>query len=79
MKTIAEQWFMVELIVLPPEASQLQRREMRRAFYAGYAAACSDLLTSANEAKEQSQFNGHLESVHAESMKFVDDMHAGRT
>lgn len=33
--TIAEQWAEYAIAVMPPSASAVQRREMRRAFYAG--------------------------------------------
>ena len=35
MNTILEQWNLFEELVVPKHANQVQRKEMRRAFYAG--------------------------------------------
>ena len=35
MNKIQEQWFMLEKFVVPETAPEIQRQEMRRAFYAG--------------------------------------------
>lgn len=35
MNTIAKEWAAFERMVLPPNAPPIQRKEMRRAFYAG--------------------------------------------
>jgi len=35
MNTIQQQWCMFEKTVIPVDAPQMQRQEMRRAFYAG--------------------------------------------
>jgi hypothetical protein len=35
MNTIQEQWNLFEVLIVPKNAHQVQRQEMRRAFYAG--------------------------------------------
>lgn len=39
MKTINERWKEFEAEVLPPEAPKVQRIEMKRAFFSGFATA----------------------------------------
>ena len=39
MKTIREEWADFEQMVVPKEATQLQRKEMQKSFYAGFSSA----------------------------------------
>jgi len=48
MNTIQGEWEKFESIVIHPEAGQLQRKEMRKAFYAGFYSAVT-LLDGLND------------------------------
>lgn len=74
-RTIAAQWVNFSLAILPADASQVQRTEMRKAFYAGAAAmlgecgAIADLSDDAGVAV--------LEGLHQEVLLFTAEMVAG--
>lgn len=44
IQTINESWKSYESMVLPKEAGEIQRREMKRAFFAGFGYAMDTLL-----------------------------------
>jgi hypothetical protein len=72
MKTIAEHWREFEQMVLPPMASTIQRREMRRAFYAGFQSCLSAAIeigtTSDGDDKQGAEM---LQRLQDECQQFV--------
>lgn len=69
MKTIAEQWLEFSTMVLPDTVSDVQRTEMRKAFFAGFH-ACMTTHLDASDLPE-SQAVAVLEKYKAESEQFV--------
>lgn len=51
-RTVAHEWKQFEAAVMPPDAPTIQRREMRRAFYAGVWAMLNLASTIADEFDE---------------------------
>lgn len=79
MRTIAQEWTRFEAAVLPPEAGQVQRQEMRRAFYAG----CHTTLTLGMQMAAESGDNDDvgatmMDRLHRECLQFVDDIQKGK-
>jgi len=79
MQTIAQQWIGFEKAVMPATAGSLQRNEMRRAFYAGFAAALAAGLDMADESGENDDIGATMwQRLHEECAQFGRDIQAGR-
>lgn len=76
LNTIDAQWRTFERLVMPEEASDLQRREMRRAFYAGFESALMMNLRVAAESEDAGV--AMLEGLHQEARMFARDVATGR-
>ncbi|MEK7178578.1 MAG: hypothetical protein AAB721_02910 [Patescibacteria group bacterium] len=78
MKTIAEQWLEFSTLVLPDNVADVQRTEMRRAFYAGFSACLFSLRDLSerdlSEPDSIAEMNGYM----SEALEFADRLEAGR-
>lgn len=75
MKTLASQWDSFRLLVVPAGASDLQLREMRRAFYAGAEAMRTTLLSVPDgDAEEMAA----CDAINAELGQFAAAVREGR-
>jgi hypothetical protein len=77
--TLAASWASFEAGALPVMVGDVQRREMRRAFYAGAAGMLGtimDMLDPGDDATEADLDN--MDKLHAEIVRFGEDMEAGR-
>lgn len=75
MNTVQQQWAMFEKLVMPKDAPPMQRKEMRRAFYAGVEAT----LRLQFEMGDVSDDAGvaMIEGWHDECRRFAQQMAAG--
>jgi hypothetical protein len=69
MKTIAEQWLEFSAMVLPDTVSDVQRVEMRKAFFAGFHASMMSHVEVAE--LPDAQAVAQLEKYEAEGEQFV--------
>lgn len=76
MNTIADMWETFNRTVVPAEASDTQRREMRRAFYGG-AAGFLHLQLAIPEDTSEAAFSAFLEVWNDELEQFVLLVQAG--
>lgn len=66
-KRLAAEWASFERLVLPARASEVQRTEMRRAFYAGAQATFHVMMSTLTPGDEPQDADlTMLESLHAE-------------
>lgn len=75
MRTIADQWASYERAVLPKDASAIQRRECKRAFYAGAQAVLGMQFDIANLSEDAGV--ACLDGLLAEGEQFCRDVLAG--
>jgi len=76
---MAEQWDQFARAVLPPQISTLQRREMRRAFYAGAESILFRVIQSfAPESEPTDEDLKIMENIDRELKEFARDVKAGR-
>lgn len=76
--TLAAQWASYEVILLA-EAGEVQRRETRRAFYAGAQALLVVMTSGLSDHAETTESDEALmASVDAELKQFVRDIEEGR-
>ncbi len=78
MRTIAQQWTQFERLAMPPSAGQLQRKEMRRAFYAGFQASLSVGVEIADADLSDEAGAAVLQGLHEECQLFAGEIAAGR-
>lgn len=70
IKSVAESWLSFWKAVAPPDASDTQKTEMRRAFYAGaWAVMCQVRRVGDDDVPEDAGVR-HLESLHQECRAF---------
>jgi len=70
MNIIEIEWVAFERVVIPDNASTTQRREMKKAFYAGVACFFSRLMSLESEKETQKI----LESLDSELRSFANDI-----
>lgn len=76
---MAEQWDQFARAVLPRDASITQKREMRRAFYAGGQAIIFKIVTAlAPDAEPTEDDLKLMDDLHQELNAFAADVKAGR-
>ncbi len=79
MKTVAELWQSYANDVLPKHASATQRRETRRAFYAGAQAFFGAIVAGLSEGAEPTEEDVQsLDTLHEEFKAFARDVAAGK-
>lgn len=79
MRTIAQQWTEFEGRVLPAGAPDIQRREMKRAFYAGFFGALMAGMEMADESKASDDVGvTMIQRLHDECHRFAAEVQAGR-
>jgi hypothetical protein len=80
MRTIAQQWEEFSRLVFTNGAPDIQRQEMRRAFYAGFQGAMNVLTGMAAEEDEMSDeaAQGIFTGLQDECQAFAQDIAAGR-
>lgn len=77
MKTVSERWREFETI-LPRGSSALQRREMRRAFYAGFYSALMAGIEMADQTGDDDEAGvQQIEALHVECRRFAADVRSG--
>ena len=77
--TLAAQWASYDRNVLPATAGDVQRKETRRAFYAGAQALVEVLTHGISDAAELTTDDDALmASVDAELQQFIRDVKEGR-
>lgn len=76
MSTIAEQWLEFSAMVLPNNVSDVQRTEMRRAFYAGFHSALSSARGLAD--LEESEGVKRLQAWQDEAAQFGERIASGK-
>jgi hypothetical protein len=62
---ILEKWNTFSALVLPAEVGEIQRTEMRRAFFAG-AASCFDIVSSIDKQTSEDAGCALLDEIHRE-------------
>ena len=78
MRTIAQVWAQFDAKVLV-NAGEVQRREMRRAFYAGFHSCLVASLDIARESRDNDDLGATMmERLSQECLAFVDEIKAGR-
>ena len=75
--TIAALWLRFELLCIPPGAHPIQRREMRRAFYAGVQGAL-DALGEASSLVSVEEGAKRINLIHDECQLFAAAIEAGK-
>lgn len=79
MKTVAELWQSYVDDVLPKNAGAVQRRETRRAFYAGAGAILGAVVSGLSEDPEPTNEDVRaLDTLHEELHAFARDVAAGK-
>jgi hypothetical protein len=79
MKSIVELWVSFASAVMPKNASAVQRKEMRRAFYAGFHAALMAGVQMADESGDDDDKGvAMIQRLHDECAQFVVEVQAGR-
>lgn len=74
MNTIAEQWAIFEMLVMPKDASPVQRQEMRRAFYAGAEAMLRLQYVACDKGVSENGGVMMLEGWHDECRRFAQQV-----
>jgi len=78
-KTLFEEWFAFAAAVIPEQATDVQRREMRRAWYAGAATLFSIITSGLDPDAESTEADlAYLDSLNKELEKFAIDVGEGR-
>ena len=77
MNTIASQWASFEHSVVPANASEIQRIEMKRSFYAG-AGAMLSLMTGTIAKQSEAAGVQMVKGLHQECRTFALDVEEGR-
>lgn len=76
---IAEQWESFQREVLPPDCSLVQRREMRRAFYAGARCLLSAIMRGLDPGTEPTEDDiARMEEIEMEFKQYELDLKGGR-
>jgi len=76
---VNEEWNEFARRVLPPDCSSIQKRESRRAFYAGAWAVMIKISESiSHESEPTDEDLSLMDDVHAEMEKFALDVLEGR-
>lgn len=70
-KRIASEWNKFEKAVMPPNAPAVQRKEMRRAFYAGVWAMFQVAKELGEDSVSEEEGVKTLEEIEAECMEFM--------
>lgn len=77
MNTVQEQWSSFEKMVISPNAPEVQRTEMRRAFYAGVEAMLRIQWAIGDAAISEDAGMAILQGVHDECRQFAADVASG--
>ena len=72
MMTINQAWASFSTQVIPPDASDVQRREMKLAFYAGVAALAHLELHVADDSVSEAEGEAVLQAAHKELHEYKD-------
>ena len=76
---MAEQWNEFSRAVMPPDASPIQKREMRRAFYAGAHAILIRVMDFLSPGDDPTEADLQIMAdVELELRSFADSVKAGR-
>ena len=78
MNTIAEQWELFEKAVMPTGAPDIQRQEMRRAFYGGAESLLRLQWVVGDGSISEDAGVAIIEGWHDECLRFAEDMAKGR-
>jgi hypothetical protein len=77
--SVADQWNQFAQLVFRLGTSEMQIREMRRAYYAGFHTALLSLLHGVSEGDEPTASDiAYLDSLHQECERFAKDIKRGR-
>jgi hypothetical protein len=77
--SVAESWNQFAQLVFRPGTSEIQIREMRRAYYAGFHTALLTLLHGVSEGEEPTDNDvAYLNSLHNECEQFAEEIKRGR-
>lgn len=77
MNTIAEQWGVFEARVIPKDAPQVQRLEMKRAFYGGAAGLLSMMLKIADSGMSDEAGGAVMDGWEDECQRFAQEVKRG--
>ncbi len=77
MNRIKELWESFACAVIPPDASETQYKEMRRAFYAG-ACACFGTVTMIDDSMPDNESARMLTELDDELRQFSEDIKRGK-
>ena len=77
MRSVKQMWDSFAY-VLPGDAPDVQRTEMRRAFYAGAWGVLMEAHAIGEESVSEAAGIAHLEALRAELMQFHADLRAGK-
>jgi len=79
VRTIAQVWAQFDAKVLGDAVGEVQRREMRRAFYAGFHSCLVASLDIASESGDNDDLGATMmDRLSQECLAFVDEIKAGR-
>lgn len=79
MKTIQQRWEELAAGIFKPGTSELQKREMRRTFFAGYYACLHAGIEMADESKDNDDIGATMiERQWQECRAFIADVQTGK-
>ena len=77
--SVATSWNQFAQLVFRPGTSEIQIREMRRAYYAGFHTALLTLLHSVSAGDEPTDTDvSYLDGLHKECERFAEEIKRGR-
>lgn len=78
MKRLESAWLTFAAAVLPPDVGQVQRREMKRAFYAGAAMLLHEIMAMLDPGAEPTEGDlRKMDAIAQELRQFHDDVRKG--
>jgi hypothetical protein len=77
MNTIQSKWELFERLVIPKDAPEIQRKEMRRAFYAGAEAILQLQFVIGEESISEDAAMAMLTGLHSECAQFGQQIASG--
>lgn len=81
-RPVAESWTTFLLMVVPTNASDIQRGEMRRAYYAGAEAVLQIMMKQLDHTTDPDEITDNdmrlMEDVHEDIVQFAEDVKEGK-
>lgn len=78
MNTIEQEWQELASMIFSPTTPSIQRKEMRRAFYAGAAAIFNMISTAVDDDTDDDSFIAGIQQWEEEFRQFAEAVQAGK-